>query len=215
MADLREITVVDKTGATGRVLGELDAQDETMQDAHLVVVEFGGARYQLPRDTLVPQGNDSFLLPLSLTELAVARQVIPVVHEEVDIGKRTVSEQVRVHTVVRERPEEVNVELTDIEVSVEHVPIGKVLSGKAEIRTEGDVTIIPIVEERVVVTKQLFLKEEVRITRKRVAKTHTETVTLREEEVQLSRTPAQAADDFANDKAISEGGDGYVTPSKE
>ncbi len=199
MADLREITVVDKTGATGRVLGELDA------DEHMVVVEFEGSSYQLPRDTLVPQGDDSFLLPLSLSELAVARQVIPVIHEQIDIGKRVVNEQVRIYTTVRERPEQVNVELEDVEVSVEHVPVGRMLEGKAEMRTEGDVTIIPVVEERVVVTKQLYLKEEVHVTRKRVARTQTETVTLREEEVRVERTPTSAA----------EGGDGYVTPNED
>lgn len=201
MADLREIVVVDKTGAQGRVLGELDAAD-----GHMVVVEFEGAEYQLPRDTLVAQGDDSFLLPLSLTELALARQVIPVIHEEVDIGKRTVSEQVRVYTAVRERPEEVSVELEDVEVSVEHVPVGRVLEGKADMRTEGDVTIIPVIEERVVVTKQLYLKEEVHITRKRIHRTHTDTVTLREEEVRVERKPVQSA---------AEGGDGHVTPHEE
>ncbi len=209
MADLREITVVDKTGAQGRVLGELDAAD-----GHMVVVEFEGNEYQLPRDTLVAQGDDSFLLPLSLSELALARQVIPVVHEEVDIGKRVVSEQVRVYTAVRERPEAVNVELEDIEVSVEHVPVGRVLEGKAEMRTEGDVTIIPIVEERVVVTKQLYLKEEVRITRKRTTRTHTDTVTLREEEVKVERTPASATRAVGT-QTTKGGGDGHVTPNEE
>ena len=32
-----------------------------------------------------------------------------------------------------------------------------------EIRTEGDTMIIPVVEERLIVVKQLFLKEEVHI----------------------------------------------------
>lgn len=201
MADLREIVVTDKTGATGRILGELEEADERM-----VVVEFAGASYQLPRDVLVAQGEDSFLLPLSVAELALARQVIPVVREEIEVGKRAVTERVRIHTEVRERPQEVEVELEDIEVSVERVPIGRLLDGNAEMRSEGDTTIIPVLEERVVVTKQLFLKEEVRVTRKRTTRTHRDTVTLREEEVKIDRAPAQTP---------QEGGDGYVSSSEE
>lgn len=205
MADIREIVVTDKTGVAGRVLGELEPGDEA-----LVVVEFSNDRYQVPRSALIAQGDDAFLLPLSVEELALARQVIPVIHEEIDIGKRVVNEQVRIHTTVRERPEEVNVELTDVEVEIERVPVGRVLEGKAETRTEGDVTIIPVVEERAVVTKQLFLKEELRVTRKRTTRTHTDTVTLREEEVQVERAPAQVA----GTKLGSEEGDGHVTPDE-
>lgn len=49
---------------------------------------------------------------------------------------------------------------------VERVPIGRVVDVAPQIRTEGDVTIIPVLQERMVVGKQLFLVEEVHITRR-------------------------------------------------
>jgi stress response protein YsnF len=55
------------------------------------------------------------------------------------------------------------------------------------IRTEGDVTIFPVVEEVVVVEKRLCLKEEVRIT-KRVTTELTETpITVRKQRAVIER----------------------------
>jgi len=48
------------------------------------------------------------------------------------------------------------------------------------ISQEGDTTIIPVVEEIVVVERRLVLKEEVRIRRVRTKEQHQETVVLRE-----------------------------------
>jgi hypothetical protein len=53
------------------------------------------------------------------------------------------------------------------DVSVERVPVNRIISGPAQTRQEGDTTIIPVVEEVITVQKRLFLREEVRITRKR------------------------------------------------
>jgi hypothetical protein len=52
-------------------------------------------------------------------------------------------------------------------VQVERVPINRILDAPAQTRQEGDVTIIPVMEEIVTVQKQILLKEEVRITRRR------------------------------------------------
>jgi len=47
---------------------------------------------------------------------------------------------------------------------VERVPIEREISVAPEIRTEGQVTIIPIIEERLIVEKRLVLVEEIRVT---------------------------------------------------
>jgi hypothetical protein len=53
------------------------------------------------------------------------------------------------------------------DVSVERVPINRIITGPAQTRQEGDTTIIPVVEEVITIQKRLLLREEVRITRKR------------------------------------------------
>ncbi len=53
------------------------------------------------------------------------------------------------------------------EVSVERVPVNRIIDGPAQTRQEGDTTVIPVVEEVITIQKRLFLREEVRITRKR------------------------------------------------
>jgi stress response protein YsnF len=56
------------------------------------------------------------------------------------------------------------------------------------VREEGEVTIIPIVEEVLVIEKRLILKEEVHIRRVRVPDVHREVVTLRTQDVVVERT---------------------------
>jgi Domain of unknown function (DUF2382) len=53
-------------------------------------------------------------------------------------------------------------------VEVTRVPVDKMVETAPEIRTEDDVTIVPVLEEVLVVEKRLVLKEELHI-RRRVA----------------------------------------------
>jgi len=53
------------------------------------------------------------------------------------------------------------------EVAVERVPINQIVDQVPDTRQEGDVLIVPVVEEVLVVQKRLLLKEEVRIQRRR------------------------------------------------
>jgi uncharacterized protein (TIGR02271 family) len=91
---------------------------------------------------------------------------IPIVEETVAVGKREVETgRVRVHTVV----EEENLNLTELlerdVVDIERVPVGREVEQAPLPFEEGDVLVIPIVEERVVVQKRLVVVEEVRIRR--------------------------------------------------
>jgi uncharacterized protein (TIGR02271 family) len=54
------------------------------------------------------------------------------------------------------------------DVQVERVTINRMLDAPLEVRQDGDTTIIPVVEEVITVQKRLLLREEVRITRRRV-----------------------------------------------
>ena len=113
---------------------------------------------------------------------------IPVVEERLHIGKQTVEAgRVQVRVTPREEEQVVDLPATEERVEVERVPVNRVVEAAAGVRQEGDVTIIPIYEERVVVQKQLVLKEEVRLTRRRTTTTKHERVTLRKEDVTVLR----------------------------
>lgn len=114
--------------------------------------------------------------------------VIPIVEERLVID-REVHETgvVRLKKSPVERTETVRVMTVEESVDVERVPVNRLLDGPIEVRQEGDVTIVPVMEEVAVVEKRLMLREEIRITRKRTQVPHEETVTLRSEDVVVER----------------------------
>lgn len=117
--------------------------------------------------------------------------VIPVVREELHIGSREVDtgRGLRVRTTVTEQLAEVDQQLLRQEVSVERVPIDRIvaLDEAPATRQEGATLVVPIVEEVLVVEKRLRIKEEVRITRTARPERHVEQVPLRTEHVSVER----------------------------
>ena len=123
--------------------------------------------------------------------------VIPVMREEVRVTRREVERGgVRVHKRVEAREEVVEQPAFRDEVSVERVPIGQPVAQEVVSRQEGDTLIIPVLEEMLVVEKRLVLKEEIRITKRRVDETERARVVLREEHVEIEELPdpAQSAE---------------------
>ena len=117
--------------------------------------------------------------------------VIPVVREEVQVGKRVVERGgVRVHKRVEEHEEVVEQPTFHEEVTVERVPIGRPLDQEIGSRQEGDTLIIPVLEEMLVVERRLVLKEEVRITKRRIDETEQARVVVREEHVDIENLGA-------------------------
>jgi stress response protein YsnF len=117
---------------------------------------------------------------------------IPVTEEELEVQRRTVDARsaVRVRKVVVHEPVQVDLETVRESVEVERVPVGRVVDVAPSVRKEGDVTIIPVVEEREVVVRQLVLVEELRLTRKRESVPSTQEVVLRKERVDVERQDA-------------------------
>ena len=114
---------------------------------------------------------------------------IPLAEERVSVTKREVETgRLRVQVSVEERQEAVPVELSHDEVEVERVPVGKAVDHLPSVRLEGSTTIIPVVEEVVVVEKRLILVEEIHVRRKSVAETRQVPVTLRSEQVRIDRS---------------------------
>lgn len=101
-------------------------------------------------------------------EASADSEVIPLVEDEVRVSTRdVVTGRVRVRTVTDTVEDVVRQELQGVRADVERLPVDRVLdpgSPPPRPRVEGNVTIVPIVEEILVVEKRLLLKEEVRIT---------------------------------------------------
>jgi uncharacterized protein (TIGR02271 family) len=73
--------------------------------------------------------------------------------------------EIRVRTEVETVPGRLEVEGYREEVEVAHVPVGRPVTERTEPRQEGDVLIVPVYEEHLVVVKQLLLREELHIRR--------------------------------------------------
>jgi len=72
-------------------------------------------------------------------------------------------------------------------VDVERVPMDRVVDVAPAVRIEGDVTIIPIVEERLVVERQLVLVEELRLHRHATTEAVEIPITLRKQRAVVER----------------------------
>lgn len=108
--------------------------------------------------------------------------------EELSVTKEThETGRVRVSTRTHEREALIDEDLAREHVEIETVPIARRIDAVPQIRQEGDTTIIPVVEERLVVERQLVLKEEVRVKRVRTTERHQEKVALRQQEAVVTR----------------------------
>lgn len=157
---------------------------------------------EVEKSLLAPQDDGSWRLPFSFRDLDTgdeAQTRIPVVEERVEIGKRQVDTGgVRVVKSVSSRTETVDVPLQQDDLVIERIPAGRLLDAGAErdaakARQEGDVLIVPVLEEVLVVEKRWRLKEEVRITRRQQVSHAPQTVTLRSESVTIERLGASGA----------------------
>jgi uncharacterized protein (TIGR02271 family) len=115
-------------------------------------------------------------------------RVIPIVEEVFDVQRRRVETgKVRITKVVHEREEVVNVPRVHEEVTVERVTLNRMVDAPVSMRQEGDTLIIPLLEEVVVMEKRLMVKEELRITKRRIEEHESQQVTLRREEAVVER----------------------------
>lgn len=188
--------VVDISGLRGRV--------ETVRGPEaggsgVVVLFAGGQRVKLPVDLLASHADGTYRVPFSVLALqtnppGAARPdvawVFPLMKEELSIEKRVVDiARVRVTKSVHEEVRTVDETLWREEVSVELVEVNRVVDGPVAVRQEGDLLIVPLLEEVLVVEKRLLLREELRINRRRSQVQSRQNVTLRSESASIEREP--------------------------
>jgi uncharacterized protein (TIGR02271 family) len=170
-------------------------------------LEQGVGLVVVPADLLVAQPDGSYTVPLGpddLTrvgeapdELARGGRVevgkIPVVEESARIGKRVrEAGQLVVYVTPHEHVQQVEVPLVEEHVEVRRVPVNQFIDGPVATRHEGNTTIVPVVEEVLVVEKRLMLREEVHVTRRRVETRQRQDVTLRREEARVLRAAGES-----------------------
>ena len=130
-------------------------------------------------------------------------QVLALHAEDVSVTKRQAVRTVQVRRETRSRDMLVEEALTSTGVVIEHIPMGQFVDAVPPIREEGDVTILPVVEEVLVTERRLRLVEEVRIRRVQTTAQHVETVKLREQHVVVTRSgPAILGDAAPVDASV-------------
>jgi stress response protein YsnF len=137
----------------------------------------------------------------------VAEEIIPVVEESATIGKReVVTGHVRVRTVTDTVEELTHASVQREDVEVTRVPIDRVVETAPEIRIDGDVTIVPVLEEVLVLKKRLVLKEELHIRRRVETEAVEVPVTLRKQRAVVERESQGSPsllEEGQNEKSIS------------
>lgn len=158
-------------------------------------LRLGDGTQMLVPVSLLAQDDSGYRLPFAFHNTADARHPaqisLPVMEEDVRVDKRVIDtgRGVRIHKTVVEREQVLDQPLLQDRLEVEHVQIGRVVaeSEQPQVHFEGDTLVVPVLEEVLVVQKQLLLKEEMRITRRREEVRKPESVVLRSEQVQVER----------------------------
>jgi uncharacterized protein (TIGR02271 family) len=123
--------------------------------------------------------------------LAETKLVIPVIEETATITRELVETgRVRLTKTVTEHTETVPLDLRHEEVHVEHVPVNQFLpddQAAPAARYEGDTFIVPVLRE--VLVKRLLLVEELHVSKRQVATTEPQLITLRSEAIQVAHLP--------------------------
>jgi uncharacterized protein (TIGR02271 family) len=182
------LDVVDESNRRGRLVKALDPSEPVTR----VVLDDGG-EVVVPTNHLIPQPDGRLRLSTLFSDVGVEPGesrpvVIPVVHEHLEISKREVETgRLRVQKRVSEEEQTVDEPLLADEIIIERVPINRFAEATAPARMEGETTVVPLFEERIVLQKRLVLREEVRITKRRIERRAPQIVTVRREEVTVER----------------------------
>jgi uncharacterized protein (TIGR02271 family) len=117
--------------------------------------------------------------------------VIPVIEEELETGTRAVKTGgVRVDKHVEKRIRRVSAPLLHEDVEVRRVPVNREVTEVPKARRHGDTIIVPVVEEEMVVTKRLVLKEEIHLVKRRTRDRVVKEVELEREHAEVKRLDA-------------------------
>ncbi len=167
----------------GRLVGHLEGPPSETA----TVRRLDGTIVRVPASLLRPAADGGYEADRNLDALR-AETVVPLAEERLTVTKREgPEERVRVHVRPTERHEVVEVPLETERIEVERVPVDRLVDRPEPVRQEGDVTIVPVMEEVLVVEKRLRVREEVHLRRVRSTERVRREYTLRREEADVHR----------------------------
>jgi uncharacterized protein (TIGR02271 family) len=192
------VLVSGKDGWHGIVHSWPGGKDRLPEDAREVTIRLdNGEKLNVPGSLLLSQPDGTYYVPLSAQEIRGTVSfstggepiIIPVIHEELEISKRTVETGagVRIRKIPHEEEQTVDLALIDEQVEVERIAVDRAVDSPVPVRHVGDTIIVPVLREVLVVEKQLRLVEELHIRKKRTERHQPQTVTLRKEEAIVER----------------------------
>ena len=173
------LQVIDQNGVRGTL--DLTVIPPQGSESRLVLVRFeDGRSVFVDGSVFVEKEKNSYFFPGSFASMTTMEQtdsvnserlVVPILNEELKVSReKVVTGGVRVHKTVQERTETVDQPTFEEKIEVERVTVNQFVDAPPPVRYEGDVMIMPLLEEVLVVEKRLVLREEVRISK------HSETV---------------------------------------
>lgn len=116
------------------------------------------------------------------------RLVVPLSEEYLEVNKQWVqSGEVRLRKSVQSSTQSIPVQVEYEEVQIDRVPVNRALAKgeKSEPWWDGDVMVVPVVEEEIVVTKRQVVREEIRISKRRMSRQETVSDTVRSEQISV------------------------------
>jgi len=181
--------VIDPDGTTGILLASSRFLDDNPN--RLIRLE-DGREIVVPKQLLRPQDDGSFLLTVRLRDILSSdssrEKVVPVIQEELSVGKRVVDTgRIRVNKRVETTESVVDEPLLRESYDIQRTSVNRMIEEAPKPHYEGDTLVLPILEEVLVVEKRLILREEVRITPKREEVRDPQTHSLRREQVEVER----------------------------
>ncbi len=189
---MQDVSVVRDDGTRGTIIAD------TKQGQ--LVVEFNdGSRLVVSPKALVAQRDGTYRLSPGAAEQGEV--VIPVIAEELTVETQRVARgKVRVNKRVVSREEVVDAPVVREEVVVERIPVNKYIDDmEPELTDEDGVLVIPVIEEVLVVEKRLFMREKVRVFKRRSTTSTPQTVVLRSEVVDIEREELDSTESREND----------------
>jgi len=122
-------------------------------------------------------------------ELTSPKNTVSLAEERVELGtKKVVDRRVRITRSTRSDEKLIEAELTHEDALIKRISINEAVSSGniPQVRQEGEVTIIPIIEERVEIVKYYVLTEEIHVIKKIRKEIHQENIILRSQAINIS-----------------------------
>jgi len=200
--NMAAFNVIDERGVRGTL--DLTVVPPQGSESKLVLVRFDdGSQVFADAGTFVEKEEGIFSFPGSFSELLAQNQstkygstafgdsgqiVIPLLAEQLNIARQKVlTGGVRVHKTVSERTETVDEPTLREEMEIQRVAVNQFITEPPPVRYEGDVMIVPLMEEILVVEKKLVLREEIRITKRQDTLNNPQHYVVRREEATLEQ----------------------------